>query len=217
MSNAKLPLHRPTSATPQPQEVLWAWFGPQADEQSELEVIQANQAWWFNGGEAVDERLREDFGPWIEAAVEGQLDHWRESGEGRMALVILLDQMTRNVYRGTPRAFAGDERARAIVERDVELGTFARRRPLQRIFLGLPWEHHEDIESQKRAIDTMAEALKEVEGGPAQRPFELFLDYAYRHEAVVARFGRFPHRNAILGRESSPEEVAFLKTPNSSF
>jgi uncharacterized protein (DUF924 family) len=177
-------------------DVLAFWFA--AAEQRRPE--------WFRKDDAFDAQIRERFGALVEQALAGVLRDWAGTTDGALARVLLLDQFTRNIFRGTPRAFAGDalalEAARAIVARGDDL----RLAPLRRVFVYLPYEHAED-----RALQQESVRLFKALGDPD------FLDYARRHAAVVERFGRFPHRNAILGRESTPEEVEFLKQPGSGF
>ena len=164
---------------------------------------------WFRKSDATDALLRERFGARVEQALGGELEAWDTEHESRLALLLLLDQLTRNLFRGTPRAFEGDPRARAISLGLVDAGADRAYRGLERVFLYLPLEHAEDPDLQARSV-SLFEALH-AEAPEAQRgAYAVFLDYARRHADVIARFGRFPHRNAILGRESSPEEVAYL-------
>ena len=154
--------------------------------------------------------MRERFGPTHAAAAARELEGWRASAEANLALVIVLDQFSRNIYRGDALAFAQDEHARECAEEAIERGDDLGMLPIERQFLYLPFEHSERLDDQERALDLF-------------RSLEVFeetrelIGWARRHHAVVARFGRFPHRNAILGRESTPEEVAFLAQPGSRF
>jgi uncharacterized protein (DUF924 family) len=178
------------------REVLAFWFGPAEERRAE----------WFRKDDAFDAQIRERFGALVEQALAGALRDWDGTVDGALARVLLLDQFTRNIFRGTPRAFAGDalalDGARTVVARGDDL----RLSPLQRVFVYLPFEHAED-----RATQSESMRLFETLGDPD------FLDYARRHAAIVERFGRFPHRNAILGRASTAEEVEFLKEPGSGF
>jgi uncharacterized protein (DUF924 family) len=144
------------------------------------------------------------------AAAAGQLETWRASAEPMLALVLVLDQFSRNLYRDEARAFAQDEHARACAEEAIERGDDLGMLPVERQFLYLPFEHSERLDDQERAVDLMRtlEAFEETKG---------LLEWALKHHAVVARFGRFPHRNATLGRASTPEELAFLEQPGSRF
>ena len=175
-------------------EILEFWFGEGARER------------WFGGGPELDALIRDRFAATIEAAAAGALDHWVASPDGAVALCVLLDQFPRNAWRGMPRAFACDAKARRIAATVIAAGHDRRLPPEQRLFLYLPFEHSEELADQERCCALMAGL------GDAS-----WLDYAQRHHAIVVRFGRFPHRNAILGRISTPEEVAFLLEPGSSF
>jgi len=196
----------PTPLPPDAEAVLDFWFGAM-----ESPTYGSNRVEWFRKDAAFDASIRDRFGALIERALRGELEDWASAPRGALAQVIVLDQFTRNVFRGTPRAFAGDARAlqaaRAIVgaRQDEALPAF------QRAFAYLPFEHAEGIEIQHECVRlyTRLAALD-----PQQ---ESGLDYAERHRAIIERFGRFPHRNGILGRQSMPEEIEFLKTPGSGF
>ena len=161
---------------------------------------------WFNGTPAIDGEIAARFGAAIEHALQGRLDHLACTPQGALALCLLLDQMTRNAYRGTPRAFAGDRRARRIARTAIARGFDRRLPPGLRGFLYMPLHHSESVGDQNRSIGLLWQLR-----GPAK------LQYAVEHRDVVARFGRFPHRNAVLGRPSSAEESAFLLEPGSRF
>jgi uncharacterized protein (DUF924 family) len=139
------------------------------------------------------------------------LRDWDATPHGALARLIVLDQFTRNVYRGTPRAFAGDARALALAVAMTQEGLDQQLPPMLRAFAYLPFEHAEDLAMQAHAVE-LFQRLSQAQPG-----FDGMLDYALRHQEVIARFGRFPHRNAILGRPSTPEEVEFLRQPGSGF
>lgn len=162
---------------------------------------------WFKKDTAFDEQLKQRFGTLIEQAIAGQLDKWADSSDGRLALILLLDQMTRNIFRDTPKAFAGDEIACALSLRSASEGLIEAEADVnKRTFLLMPMMHSEDIQIQKQSL-------------PLFKSFtnEMTYDYAVKHHDIVARFSRFPHRNSILGRPSTDEEIEFLKQPGSSF
>ena len=162
---------------------------------------------WFKKDIAFDNQLKQQFGPLVEQALAGQLDKWADHSEGRLALILLLDQMTRNIYRDTPKAFAGDDMACALSLRSVADGYLETEDDIdKRHFLLMPMMHSEDITIQENSLPLFKKHT-------AERTY----DYAIRHRDIVARFGRFPHRNAILGRPSTDEEKEFLAGPNSSF
>jgi len=190
-----------------PQEVLDFWFGAPAS----ASAGQPRRA-WFVKDEGFDATIRERFGPTIDAAIAGGLREWDDSGaQGVLARLLVLDQFTRNAYRNTPRSFAGDALALAAARQLVDSGAERALSPLQRAFVYMPFEHAEDAYMQERAVELFSMLAAEQPG------FDEMLDYAHRHRGVIARFGRFPHRNAILGRASTPEEVAFLQQPGSRF
>lgn len=168
---------------------------------------------------AFDQRVRDVLGDLHFQAYAGALDGWLADAQGCLALCILLDQAPRNMFRDTPQAFASDPKALTVAEHIVDHG-FDRHLPFgQRVFAYLPFEHAEDRALQARSVALYDALLKEAtaqDPGLGQR-FEITYDYALRHQVIVDRFGRFPHRNAILDRPSSDEERAFLSEPGSSF
>lgn len=165
---------------------------------------------WFEKNEAFDALIRDRFEDAVEAALAGGLADWEAQAESALALIILLDQFTRNIYRGTPKAFAGDERARAVAHKAIGRGLDIKVQPVMRQFFYLPFEHSELTTDQDLAVLLFTALEKELPG------YDLLL-WAERHRDIIARFGRFPHRNAILGRDNTPEEIEFLKQPGSSF
>jgi uncharacterized protein (DUF924 family) len=196
-----------------PSEVLRFWFGDPSDE-----AYGSPRDFWFQGTAALDAEIRNRFAGAVEEALAGGFEDWPQHPQGTLALVILLDQFTRNIHRGTPRAFAGDARAQAITVEAMDLDLDRGLAPLERWFLWMPLQHAESLALQARAVASY-EALV-AEAGPLETQrltLDVALDYARRHAAIIARFGRFPHRNAILGRPSSLEETRFLTEPGSSF
>lgn len=186
--------------------VLDFWFAPEGHpEHGRFRDL------WFIKRDETDREIERRFGPLIEQAMQGGLSDWRETPQGALALILLLDQFTRNVYRGTVQSFAGDPRALLVAQHLVGDGGHAALPPLQRAFVYLPYEHAEDASLQAHCVALFTALAAEA---PA---LDTMLDYAKRHAEVIRRFGRFPHRNAILGRASTPEEAAFLKEPGSSF
>ena len=187
-------------------DVLDFWFGPPDDPGHRL----PRQA-WFRKDPAFDLQVRERFAPTIDAALAGRLQGWSTEPLSALAQVIVLDQFTRNAFRDTARAFAGDERALAAARAMVDSGQDRGLTGVQRQFVYMPFEHAEDRAAQDEALRLFTR-LGEDEPALAE-----LLRWAQAHHDIVARFGRFPHRNALLGRTSTPEEEAFLKTPGSSF
>lgn len=188
-----------------PEDVLAYWLPPLPD----AAAIAAARTRWFSGSSAVDEEVRERFGLTLEQARRGELAGWASEPRGLLALVIVLDQFSRHLCRGTPRAFAQDPAARALSLRAIDAGFDLGFDVPARLFLGLPLEHTEDLAMQHRSV-AYFEAL--AIGAPPQFQ-ELAthsLEFAKRHLDPIARFGRFPQRNAALGRVSTPEEQAYL-------
>ncbi|HYH17011.1 MAG TPA: DUF924 family protein [Azospirillum sp.] len=177
------------------------------DEVIDFWFDESTKTYWFERSDSFDRLVADTLLETHEKAAAGALDHWMDDVDGCIALCILLDQVPRNVFRGTPRAFATDGKARAVARRALEQGFDHECTPDERMFLYLPFEHHEDLESQKLSCALFRDRVGA----------DIAIDYAERHRAIIERFGRFPHRNAILGRTSTPEEVEFLKEPGSSF
>jgi uncharacterized protein (DUF924 family) len=180
--------------TARPADVLTFWFDEIAPRQ------------WWAAEPAFDAQVRARFAATLAQAARGELHGWRDTVDGRLAEVLVLDQFSRNIHRGTPAAFAQDPMALALAQEAVRAGADAALSPTRRAFLYLPFMHSESL-----AIHVWAERLYRAPGLEDNHAFEL------RHQAIVERFGRYPHRNAILGRVSTPEEVEFLKQPGSSF
>jgi uncharacterized protein (DUF924 family) len=193
-------------ALPDARDVLDFWFGAPGSPEYGTE-----RKMWFRKDAAFDARLRERFGALLDAACAGELDAWATTPEGTLALVIVLDQFSRNCHRGTPRAFAADDRALAMARRLVASGEDRRLPTLHhRVFAYLPFEHAESMDAQRESLRLFGELQHDPDG-------KGYYDYALRHASVIERFGRFPHRNAQLGRVSSGAELAFLREPGSSF
>lgn len=188
------------------REVLDFWFGAPGS----AEYGRARKM-WFRKDAAFDALLRERFGALLDAACAGELDAWCATPEGALALVIVLDQFSRNCHRGTPRAFAADDKALAVARAMVASGHDLRLPGVEhRAFAYLPFEHAETAEAQRESLRLFGELAKDPQA-------KGYYDYAVRHADVIARFGRFPHRNAQLGRESTQAEAAFLSQPGSRF
>jgi uncharacterized protein (DUF924 family) len=189
-----------------PNDVLDFWFGAPGSAQH-----GQRRSEWFTKNDAFDALIRERFGALIDDMLAGGARDWNTSPDGALARIVVLDQFTRNVFRGTPRAFAGDALALATARQVVARGWDAQLLPVQRPFVYLPFEHAEELATQREALQLFA-ALSAAD--PTLADYEA---YARAHHDIIERFGRFPHRNAILGRASTPEEKAFLQQPGSSF
>lgn len=181
------------------------WFG----SLDELGMSPPEQnALWFKSSAETDRLCLERFGDLVEQSLGGGLQDWESNDRGLIALILLLDQLPRNIHRGTPRAFAGDPRALALAQHCIAHGHHQRLPAIHQVFLFLPLEHSEDIEVQEECVELFRE-LAEVTGLEAVAGY---MRYAVAHRDVIRKFNRFPHRNIILGRESSPDELAYLQT-----
>lgn len=174
---------------PRAAALLAFWFAP------------GMEARWFAADPALDRELAERFGADLAQAAKGDLDDWVETVDGALALVILLDQLPRNIFRNKPHAYALDSRALAMAEAAILRGHDKALPPIRRRFLYLPFEHSESLPDQEYCVSLFRQAGDDPEG----------LDWAIKHSDVIARFGRFPHRNAVLERETTPEEEEFLR------
>jgi uncharacterized protein (DUF924 family) len=191
---------------PQARAVLDCWFGaPDSPD------FGGPRKLWFTADDSFDASLRERFGTLIDAARKSQLDSWAATPLGALSLVIVLDQFSRNCHRDTATAFAADRKALAIAQQMVASGADGLLPGVHhRAFAYLPFEHDESLASQHESL-RLFKALAAEPGGASYYPF------AVRHAKIIERFGRFPHRNAVLGRESTADEIAFLREPGSSF
>lgn len=186
-------------------EILTFWFGPDSGPGA----FQPRRE-WFVKDPAFDAHC-EQFREAHEQAATGALDAWKDEPRSALALLVLLDQLPRNLFRGTARAFATDERARDVARHALARGLDVPLPPVARWFFYLPFMHSEDVHDQRKTVGLFEQLVLKHAGSASS------LDYARRHLVIVERFGRFPHRNAALGRESTPEESAFLEEPGSSF
>jgi uncharacterized protein (DUF924 family) len=185
--------------TPRPTEILDFWFESDPSERRKQ---------WFDKAPEFDVACAR-FSEAIRAARAGEFDHWAATPHGGLALIILLDQLSRNVFRGSAEAFAADRHARAIARGMIARGFDTRLTPIQRMFVYLPFEHAETIDDQNESV-RLFEALGDAAGPDT-------IGHAHRHRDVIRRFGRFPHRNAVLGRANTPEETDYLAQPGAGF
>jgi uncharacterized protein (DUF924 family) len=188
-----------------PREVLDFWF---------TDGLDTFRPAWFQRDDEFDAEIRQHFGALVVPAQQGELDGWAKDAEGALALLLVLDQFPRNLFRGTPEAFASDPHARqiarqAVLERRHDLAVG----PVARSFFYLPFEHGEALQDQDLSV-TLFEGLRDH--APSRAPGGT-IDYAWRHRQVICRFGRFPHRNGILGRSNTPAEETYLSQPGSGF
>jgi uncharacterized protein (DUF924 family) len=171
---------------------------------------QAQNRLWFQSRPETDREIEQRFGGDVSQALAGELNHWAEEKDGLIALVILLDQFTRNIYRGTPAAFSGDRQALALAEAAVACDADCELATVHRVFLYIPYEHAEDLQTQEAGISCFDRLLEDCHPD-AREQVAGFRDYSVAHRDVIARFGRFPHRNKILDRDSTGEEITHLE------
>lgn len=197
-------------------ELLSFWFGDW-DEERPLGDPDPSMKRWWQGSDALDRELSERFGAAHLAAARGDLDGWADAADTAMARILLLDQIPRNIYRGTAHMFATDPLARAAA-RSLLGGPLADALPpIHRYFVLMPLMHSEDLDDHRVCVAGF-EALREaMRGRPRAEAYTGAVGFAEQHRAIVRRFGRYPHRNRSLGRVSTPEELAFLEEPGSSF
>ncbi|MCA9644546.1 MAG: DUF924 domain-containing protein [Myxococcales bacterium] len=186
--------------------ILEFWFGT---EQDDLAVIQKQGSLWFASKPELDAEIRSRFGADVEAAARGELEHLTAEARGRLAVIILLDQFTRNIYRGTAQAFASDHLALGHCRTAISSKQDEALRRVERPFLYMPLMHSEDLTAQDEALRVFGKLVETAEG-ELKKTFENNLKFAHMHRDLIVKFGRFPHRNAILGRESTAEEAAYL-------
>ncbi len=195
------------------EDILEFWFGhfptPYSGDASK-------QAMWFKNGAAYDQQIFIQFGVDYDKAVNGELGHWVDSHRGRLALIILLDQFSRHIHRGSAAAFAQDETAQQLCIEGLGAGDDARLHPVERSFFYLPLEHAEDVEKQALSVRAFEQLVADVPQ-EYRKNFESSLSFARAHQYVIEQFGRFPELNEILGRESTAEELAFLASGKYSF
>src|ERR671916_1497534 len=198
----------PVSTTP--EEVLSYWF-PEGFNEADPQTRRRQAQRWMAGGPEVDREITERFNETLERARRGELDHWAETARGRLALIVVLDQFSRNVYRGSPLSYSQDEKALRLAVEGIELGMDRELSAMERVFLWLPLGHSEDLALQERSV---SHAEEEAANAPShlRARAEFGVSQAKAARDVIASFGRHPHRNEILGRTSTPEELEYLRT-----
>ena len=187
------------------EQILTFWFGA-ADQ---ADYGQPRKFWFIKSPET-DQTLRDNFLADYELAFQGQLEDWKNSPRSCLALILLFDQIPRNIFRNQPQMFATDQQALELAKFAVNQGFDQTLLPVERWFIYLPFEHSENLEDQSQAVALFRQLSDDPNSASA-------IDYAIRHFEVIRQFGRFPHRNQILGRETTPAEAEFLKQPGSSF
>lgn len=195
------------------QNILDFWF---SDSELDSPQLDSRMNRWFGASVALDDQIRQEFGELIELASTGQLDDWTETPRGRLALIILLDQFRRNIYRGKAEAFSHDKAALRISIEGTMAGDHKQLNSLERMFFFMPLQHAESLKIQEKSVDIFY-ALAKTVNGTLEETFLTAAQFAELHRDIVAEFGRFPHRNAILGRPNSSAETAYLSGDNPSF
>ena len=194
-------------------ELLGYWFGEAMKDPSK---IPGRMGLWFGNDPERDARMLDRWGPLVAAAAEGKLDSWTRTPRGRLAVLLLMDQFRRNIFRGTPEAFRRDGRARYLMRDGVSRMMDIQLTPVERVFFYMPLQHSESLDDQELGVDRYLQVEREV--ASEHKPiFADFRKYAQLHRDIIARFGRFPHRNAILGRRDTPEERAWLASGGETF
>ena len=188
------------------EDVLELWFGKPA---TTTEEYGRKIRRWFMGGPALDAGLRERFGSLVERAIAGELDAWATTPRGRLALIVVLDQFTRSIFRDTPRMYAGDAKAQALALDGLDRGFDEQLGFEERQFLGMPLAHAEDLALQERSVTEMNALV--ADAADFHKPLiAMGVEQSRKYRDLIAKFGRFPHRNKLLGRTNTPEEEAFL-------
>jgi len=196
-----------------PKTICEYWFGPSNDD---LEVANQYSKRWWSKNAGVDAEIKTRFASYLPRVVNGELEQWRDSPLGTLALILLTDQFPRNMFRGTAQAFAYDAITRNFCKQGLKEKIDQELRPIQRVFFYIPLEHSESLADQEHCLQLFRQLADSAK--PALQPtFEDYVNFAIRHRDIIERFGRFPHRNALLNRDSTQAEIEFLKTPGSSF
>jgi uncharacterized protein (DUF924 family) len=203
-------IHTPDSSS-EIETICRFWFGDTTDDTAR----QQTKLWWGKNP-AIDTEIKQRFETFTLAAERGELEHWAATAKGLLALILLTDQFPRNMYRATPRSFAFDAQARGYSRLGLQNGFAAQMRPIEQVFLHLPLVHSEVLADQQQAA-AFCRALVDQAPVAQKASLEGTLDSTIRHHDIIARFGRFPHRNRILQRQSTAEELAFLQQPGASF
>ncbi len=195
------------------EEILSFWFGEiDADGLAKQEQVKR----WFRTSTETDKLIRERFESDLQKAIQGQLTSWEQYPRGRLALIVLLDQFSRNIYRGTAQAFAQDELALSLCLQGIDIGHDLALRPIERTFYYLPMEHTENLEIQDKCVQHYEQLVTSVPPATAKK-LQSSLDYVISHRHIIARFGRFPHRNKLLGRASTAAEREYLSQGGATF
>ncbi|WP_428382044.1 DUF924 family protein [Nevskia ramosa] len=195
--------------TTEVQAVLEFWFGPGDDD---LEAIRTQSDLWWNAEPAIDEQIRDRFGALHSAVINGERDGWLAAPEGRLAAIIVVDQFSRHLFRGDGQSYAWQTLGQQLCSDGIAVGDDLQLSPVRRAFFYLPLEHAESLDEQARSVSLNRQLVAEA-SEPLRNQLENYLGHALQHQQVIERFGRFPHRNALLGRENTAEERDYLGSP----
>ena len=195
--------------------IMRFWFGS-----DNVDVIETRDDFWFGANSRVDQQIKRQFSALVMSAYQQELTNWAMTAKGSLALIVLLDQFTRNIYRGNGRAFAYDKQARAISLQGIERGHDLQLSSSERIFYYLPLEHSELMSDQKQCVQLfkrLAHNVNKKYAGKYEQRFNAYVEYAVLHYKIIDDFGRFPHRNDLLGRESTQAELKYLIEGGATF
>ncbi|GAA0364878.1 CBU_1079 family Dot/Icm type IV secretion system effector [Bowmanella denitrificans] len=195
------------------EQVNEFWFGQIVNELAE----PGRESIWYAGGEAVDNQIRQRFSQALEMAARDELNHWLEMPRGRLAMILLFDQFSRNIYRGQAQAFAYDDKALCLCQEGIALGQDVALSLVERLFFYHPLEHAEDLNCQQDVVNKFTALAQQYPRGQQHNIAQNALKYAVEHRDIIARFGRFPHRNEILGRNSTEQEKHYLSSGGKRF
>jgi uncharacterized protein (DUF924 family) len=202
-----------TMNNPEIQQIHDFWF---SDRELDSPQLDSRMDRWFGASDELDEQIRSEFGELIERATAGQLDDWTSTPQGRLALIILLDQFTRNIHRGTAQAFLHDKKALKLAIEGTMAGDYKKLNAVERMFFFMPLQHAESLNIQEKSVSVF-QALANTVPGTLHETFLTAAQFAELHRDIVAKFGRFPHRNAVLGRPNSNAETTYLSDNNPTF
>ncbi|MCV6606093.1 MAG: DUF924 domain-containing protein [Porticoccaceae bacterium] len=194
------------------QRVLDFWFG----DGSDADVASGQSPLWWGKNPDTDRQIKKEFEGDLQALADGELQQWLATPQGRLAAIIVLDQFSRNMYRDSGQSFAQDNLALTLCLEGMDSGADKKLSNIQRVFFYMPLEHAESMEMQNLSVATF-EQLRDQTPPENKKLFSGFVGFAEKHRIIIERFGRYPHRNKLLGRESTVKEVEFLKQPGSSF
>ncbi|MDH3413125.1 MAG: DUF924 domain-containing protein [Gammaproteobacteria bacterium] len=195
------------------EEIIYFWLG---DAPGSVKALEQRKRMWFSADPQLDAEIESRFGALLARQAAGANEKWKATPRGRLGLILLLDQFPRNVHRGTAKAFAFDPQALDLCQTGIDAGLDQALEPLERMFFYMPLQHAEALGPQDRSV-ALFESLAKTRPAEQRAFFEQALEFAREHRELISRFGRFPHRNRVLGRISSVEETAYLESGGATF